>query len=149
MSTKVILIIEREVCQFGDCSFSTEHETDLVEKWIIQKGSDKWEGEIDNWEDSYTEKTHLDSTDYREGDGYGNCDYDDEIQEWKDEQSVDMNVFFSSGCEVQLITNFINENEKLFNSITNKDWVEELTEDEKDVFSKLQQIVKLNSKSTK
>ena len=60
-----------------NCSFSTEHETDLVEKWIIQKGSDKWEGEIDNWEDSYTEKTHLDSTDYREGDGYGNCDYDD------------------------------------------------------------------------
>ena len=52
-----------------------------------------------------------------------------------------MNVFFSSGCEVQLITNFINENEKLFNSITKKEWVEDLTEDEKDVFSKLQQIV--------
>ena len=149
MSTKVSVTIERQVTQFGYCSFSTEHETDIVEKWLVQNESSEWENEIDNWEDSYTDKTWLDSTDYQECEGDDDCEFDDEIQEWKNEHSVSLNVFFKSGCDVDLISKFIHDNKESFNSITNKDWVEELTEDEKDVFSKLQQIVKLNSKSTK
>ena len=77
MSTKVSVTIERQVTQFGYCSFSTEHETDIVEKWLVQNESSEWENEIDNWEDSYTDKTFIDSTEYQEGEGYGNCDYDD------------------------------------------------------------------------
>ena len=149
MSTKVSVTIERQVTQFGYCSFSTEHETDIVEKWLVQNESSEWENEIDNWYDSYTDKTWLDSTDYQECEGDDDCEFDDEIQKWKEKHTVSLNHFFHSGCPVELIGQFIFENKESFNSITNKDWVEELTEDEKKVFSKLQQIVKLNSKSTK
>ena len=108
MSNQINVNVERTVTEWGGYRFSSEHDPDLVEKWIDDKGSNCWD--IDNWETTYEQDSFIESVDVSEGDGDYHCHHDDEIQKWKDENTLDMNQIFSSGCDVQLITNFINEN---------------------------------------
>ena len=155
MTTKVNLHLKRTLDQYSDFSFSTEHDTDLVGRWLkdtpeqldrILDGSHDWE------ESSYEYPYDYEMFDFdfnnnvgeEEDDNYDNHPYyDEEIKKWKIEQTIDMNLIFSSECEVQKITDFINENDKLFKSITKKNLVDELTEDEKKVFFDLKKIVGL------
>ena len=162
MTNRINLHLKRTLDQYSDFSFSTEHDTDLVDKWLKETPEelDKYlmnpinlEWETD-WDDPYQEDYRICHFDFNnnsgeeEDDDYDNHPYFDEtIKTWKIEQTIDMNLIFSSECEVQKITDFINENDKLFKSITKKNLVDELTEDEKKVWFELQQIVKLNSKS--
>ena len=144
MSSKVTLGIERSVIEIGYCSFSTNHDHDLVDKWVEEKGSDYWEGDVDEWVEQYTDKTCFDNDgDFQGGQGDEHCPYDDHIQKWIDEVKIDMNLIFSSGCEIQKITDFIKENEMIFNSMTKKKWEWELTEEEKLIFFKLRKLVGL------
>ena len=144
MSNRVNLGVERTVTESGYYSFSTKHDTDLVDKWLEEEGSDCWDGEIDHWENQQNENSFIDSIDVDEGEGDdSHCYYDDKIQKWKDTVIIDMNLIFSSGCEIQKITDFIKENETLFISLTKKKWEWELTEDEKKVFNKLKEIVRI------
>jgi len=144
MTNRVDLNLERTTVQSGEYSFSTNHDTDLVEKWLKTTDVDMWEGVVENWDDEEEEcpKVTYVSVDEGEGDDE-DCDYDDQIQNWIDENTVDMNQIFSSGCDVMKITDFIKKNEKLFNTLTKKKLVEELTEDEKKVFYELRGLAGL------
>ena len=147
MTNRVDLTLERTTRLVCETSFSTNHDTDLVEKWLNTREPMHWDGEFDEnlWdEDGNGDYPTLDYAEVNEGGGDDeDCDYDDQIQEWIDENTVDMNQIFSSGCEVQKITDFIKKNEKLFNTLTKKKLVEELTEDEKEVFYELREIAGL------
>jgi len=155
MTTKVNLHLKRTLNHYSGFSFSTKHDTDLVGRWlkdtpeqldrILEDGLD-WE------ESSYEDPYDYEMFDFdfnnnvgeEEDDNYDDYpDYDKDIQKWKDEQTIDMNLIFSSGCEIQKITDFIKENETLFISLTKKKWEWELTEDEKKVFNKLKEIVRI------
>ena len=154
MTNRVNLQLMRTVNQYSSFSFSTKHDTDLVDRWLkdtpeeverLLENPHDWEES--SWEDPYDYKMyHFDfnNNEGEEEEDYDNHPYlDKDIQKWKIEQTIDMNLIFSSGCEVQKITDFINENDKLFKSITKKNLVDELTEDEKKVFFELKQIVGL------
>ena len=138
MSNQINVNVERTVTEWGGYRFSSEHDPDLVEKWIDDKGSNCWD--IDNWETTYEQDSFIESVDVSEGDGDYHCHHDDEIQKWKDENTLDMNQIFSSGCDVQLITNFINENENLFNSLCKKNCLSEMTLEEQKVFKNLKKL---------
>lgn len=141
MTNSVNLTLDRELIQNGEYSFSTNHDPDVVEKWLKTTDVDMWEGVDVEWNDDYEECPKVTYVSVDEGDGDDeDCDYDDQIQSWIDENTVDMNQIFSSGCEIQKITDFIKKNEKLFNTLTKKELVEELTEDEKKVFYELREI---------
>jgi len=144
MTNSVNLILERTTRQVCETSFSTNHDTDLVEKWL--KTMD-WDGEFDDnlWDDEDTEYPTLDYSEVCEGGGDDeDCDYDDQIQRWMDANTVDMNLIFSSGCDIQKITDFIKKNEELYNSLSKKKMVTDLTDDEKDVFYGLREIAGLS-----
>ena len=154
MTNRVNLQLMRTVDQYSGFSFSTKHDTDLVDRWL-KDNPEQVEGilgepldwEESSWEDPYDYKMYsfdFNNSDCEVEEDYDNHPYyDKDIQKWKIEQTIDMNLIFSSGCEVQKITDFINENDKLFKSITKKNLVDELTEDEKKVFFELKQIVGL------
>ena len=149
MSTKVSMCVERTVEQIGHFEFSTEHKSDIVEKWLVYMGKDKrdheFENEIEYWDDNYSkdEETYASIDSIDEGEGNDYCTFDNEIQRWIDENTVDMNLIFSSGCDIQKITDFIKKNEELYNSLSKKKVVSDLTEDEKEVFYGLRKIAGL------
>ena len=148
MTTRVDIRIERECTQYGEYSFSTRHNPDIVEKWLLANdganNGDDIANEIQYWDDTYNEKVYIDSSDYHEGEGDEYCNYDNEIQRWMDANTVDMNLIFSSGCDIQKITDFIKKNEELYNSLSKKKMVTDLTDDEKDVFYGLREIAGLS-----
>ena len=155
MTNRINLHLKRTLDQYSDFSFSTEHDTDLVGRWLkdtpeqldrILDGSHDWE------ESSYEYPYDYEMFDFdfnnnvgeEEEDNYDeHPDYDNDIKKWKIEQTIDMNLIFSSECEVQKITDFIKENEKIFIFITKKKWEWELTDVEKKVFFDLKKIVGL------
>ena len=146
MSNSIRLWLTRVCHQNGEYSFSTNHEPDLVRKWLDTTSGDDWVDVCDEMEwnedcDSY-EIDCIDIDAVEDADDE-DCDYDRQIQRWIDENNVDMNVIFSSGCEIQKITDFIKKNDKLFNTLTKKELVEDLTEDEKKVFYELKEIAGL------
>ena len=94
MSNKINVCVHRNVSQSGQYSFSTNHDTDLVDKWLDDGESDCWEGRIDYWDNTCLENSTIEDTDVYEGEGDDNCPYDDDIQKWKDEYSIDMNLIF-------------------------------------------------------
>lgn len=155
MTTKVNLQLKRTLDHYCQFSFTTKHDTDLVGMWLkdTPKQLDRILGLHLDWEESsyeypydynmYSFDFNNNVTEENDDNYYDYPDYDKDIQKWKIEQTIDMNLIFSSGCEVQKITDFINENDKLFKSITKKNLVDELTEDEKKVFFELKQIVGL------
>ena len=155
MSTKVSMCVERQVEQVGYFEFSTKHSPEVIEKWIIskdftEKRDNKFENDIDDWENNSSTETfsYVDSFEEGEGDDY--CKYDDDITRWFDATNrtmyalkMDMNSIFSSGCDIQKITDFIKKNEELYNSLSKKEVITDLTEDEKDVFYGLREIAGL------
>ncbi len=57
MTTRVDIRIERECTQYGEYSFSTRHNPDIVEKWLLANdganNGDDIANEIQYWDESY------------------------------------------------------------------------------------------------
>jgi len=85
VSNIVTLDLLKIVTSQGKISFSTKHNPELVDKWLLDKEGYHFEDDVDDW-DEYEQEVSIDYTDVDKGKGDDDCPHDEEIQKWIDGQ---------------------------------------------------------------